>query len=85
MQASPILSRESAPEATAPRPSRARAPRPDPLVREVTAVLLIKLIAILVLWLAFFRHGDVPRPASTAQAVAQHIAAPLPEVPVAAH
>ena len=85
MQASPILSRDPTPDATARRPSRAPAPRADPLVREVTAVLAIKLIAILVLWLAFFRHGDAPRPASTAQAVAQHIAATLPEVPVAAH
>ena len=50
-------------------------------------VLAVKLTAILLLWFAFFRPADAPRPVPTAQTVGQHIAAPATpsEVPVVAH
>jgi hypothetical protein len=87
MQASTTVARDPPAEAAVPRGGGRRPPRFDPLAREITVVLAVKIAAILLLWLAFFRPGDAPRSPPTAQAIAQHIAAPapLPEVPVAAH
>ena len=68
-------------------PPRADRRAVDPLAREITVVLAVKLIAILLLWLAFFRPVDAPARSPTAQSVTEHIAAPAPspEVPVADH
>ena len=85
MQAASTVSRDSRVEAKAPHPAARRSPRGNPLAREVTVVLAVKLIAILLLWLAFFRPVDAPGPSPTVRSVTEHIAAPtpLPEVPVA--
>lgn len=50
-------------------------------------VLAVKLTALLLLWLAFFRPAYAPRPVPSAQTVGQHIAAPATpsEAPVVAH
>jgi hypothetical protein len=87
MPASPTVAQTPPLGTAAPRGRPRRAPRTDPLVREIAVVLAVKLTALLLLWFAFFRPGDTPRPAPTAQAVEQHIAAPATpsEVPVVAH
>jgi hypothetical protein len=87
MQASPTVARGPRADAASTREATRRPPRLDPLAREITAVLAVKLGAILLLWFAFFRPGDAPQPSPSAESVARHIAAPAPppEVPVAAH
>ena len=87
MPASPTVAQTSRLGTAAPRTRLRRASRADPLAREIAVVLAIKLTVLLLLWFAFFRPGDAPRPVPTTQAVGQHIAAPATpsEVPVVAH
>ena len=85
MQAARTVPQRSRIEATASRRATPSTRRVDPLAAEVVVALAVKLAAILILWLAFFRPGDAPVPSPTAQSVVEHIAAPTPptEVPVA--
>jgi hypothetical protein len=87
MQASTTVTRDPRIEPSV-RPAGGR-PRTglDPLAREIAIVLAVKLAAIVLLWLAFFRPGDAPRSPPAAQTIARHIAAPAPspEVSVAVH
>ncbi len=87
MPASPTVAPHPPLGAAAARGRRDRARRTDPLAREIAVVLAVKLAAILLLWLAFFRPGAAPPPVPAAQSVGQHIAAPATpsEVPVVAH
>jgi len=87
MPASPTVAQNLRLGIAAPRLQQRRLRRTDALVREIAVILAVKLAAIVLLWFAFFRPGDAPRPAPNPQTVVQHIAAPATpsEVPVAVH
>jgi hypothetical protein len=87
MPSAPTEAHLPPPAASESRRGRADAPRRDHLGREIAVVLAIKLIAIVLLWLAFFRQADAPGPAPAARTVGEHIAAPATptEAPLVAH
>ena len=58
--------------------------RLSPLGRDITLVLVLKVILLFLLWWAFFRDPAAPRPAIDPQLVAQRLLAPNP-APEATH
>ena len=68
--------------AAVPRPAaslRARWSRASPFARDITLVLLLKLVLLGVLWAAFFRAPAVPRDADAkAELAAQRLLGPDP-------
>jgi hypothetical protein len=55
-------------------PSAGKPPRRDRFAREIAAVLVVKAIAIIAIWLAFFSAPPVPSGSLDAQRMAEHIA-----------
>jgi hypothetical protein len=67
-----------------PRPSgppAGKPPRRDRFAREIAAVLVIKAIAIVVIWLAFFSAPPDGAGGIDPDRVASHIVAPAPPSP----
>ncbi len=55
----------------------------SPLARDITVVLVVKALALTLLWFAFFRAPETPQMHMDTQRIVHHVVAPSPatEVP----
>jgi hypothetical protein len=62
---------------------RVQFPRPSPLARDIGVILVVKAVALCVIWLAFFRDPAAPDMTMDPQRVEQKLLAPstFPELP----
>jgi hypothetical protein len=55
----------------------------SPLARDIIVVLVLKALALALLWFAFFRTPSAPQMQMDAQQIVNHVVAPsrVPEIP----